>query len=481
MYLEYTAPAFATTPPRGEFRVSGAAAAGRGPARSEAKGQGSAPPLGTQGKDAHFSTKPQVTGFLGRSRLRREAAATAVALRADRARDFSSEVLRRERYAAQTWLWKHSGARSVRGCGRVPVSAEAGVALTRHETGAGVSASFGGLATCGSVWACAVCATAVQAERADELRRAGAAWMKSGGGLSMLTLTMRHQRKDSLEACWDGVLAAWAAITRGGAWTGNRTQAGDKAEFGIAGTVRAVEVTHGAHGWHVHLHVLIPTDAPLTQERAEKLRTRIFGRWSKSLVKSGFEAPSDERGARLDVVRGLNSVEKMCAYLAKQKFSGIAAEIATGGLKKSASGRTPFQILAEIVKAEAAPNPSDLRLWEEWEKISSGKRQLSWSRGLRAEMLALAEPEPEELEEAEPEPEELGRFSAYAWRKICRIAPARALILEAVEAGTTAEQSREKVLALCAGLRIPPLIPPSLPNPAPDPDSAGQLCLAAAL
>ena len=60
--------------------------------------------------------------------------------------------------------------------------------------------SYGGLQTCGSVWACPVCAAKIAERRRVELLDAMEMHKAQGGVVSLLTLTTPHQRGDNLAA-----------------------------------------------------------------------------------------------------------------------------------------------------------------------------------------------------------------------------------------------------------------------------------------
>ena len=60
------------------------------------------------------------------------------------------------------------------------------------------TASYTGLQTCGSVWACPVCASKVAERRRSEIIAAMTAHKAAGGGVFLLTLTAPHQRCDCI-------------------------------------------------------------------------------------------------------------------------------------------------------------------------------------------------------------------------------------------------------------------------------------------
>lgn len=154
---------------------------------------------------------------------------------------------RRHRYAMRDGLRDPQvmSLERVRKCGAVPVSQR--IALMAGHGGAG----YAGLATCGSVWACPVCAAKISAHRRDELARVVQVAVGLGFKVSMLTLTQRHHAGQDLAELWASLQSGWNAVTSGRRWQEFCRQ------LGVQGWVKAVEVTHGPHGWHVHVHVLI--------------------------------------------------------------------------------------------------------------------------------------------------------------------------------------------------------------------------------
>jgi hypothetical protein len=155
----------------------------------------------------------------------------------------------------------------------------------------GSCAGYGNLMACGSVWACPRCAAVITAQRSEELANAVRAAFDAGASCYLLTLTMRHTRKHSLAELWSALSNAWRATFGTTAWTGDRgyerkdgtfraPRIGQAELFGVAGTVRAVEVTHGSNGWHLHAHVLVVSvdglAAGLAAGAADAVRTILM-------------------------------------------------------------------------------------------------------------------------------------------------------------------------------------------------------------
>ena len=321
----------------------------------------------------------------------------------------------------------------VRKCGSVPVSQR--IALMAGHGGAG----YAGLATCGSVWACPVCAAKISAQRRDELARVVQVAVGLGLKVSMLTLTQRHHAGQDLAELWDSLQSGWAAVTSGRRWQEFCRQ------LGVQGWVKAVEVTHGSHGWHVHVHVLIISEhdpaTTLVWHRRKQGRRRtpyplevqmpkdfIAERWARGLEKHGVDFIADKGGIDWQTADS-GDEEALGRYVAKMNSSvdGLASEATLGGFKKARRGnRTPFQILEDFLDTGSE---ADLRLWRTYVSASHGRKALTWSKGLRD----WAGMEPEMTDEQIAAQDQCGEavalFDHDAWRQI-RTAGAASLLDE---------------------------------------------------
>ena len=271
-------------------------------------------------------------------------------------------------------------------------------------TAEGPRVGFSGLATCGSVWSCPVCANKIAARRSEEIAAAIRKWEAMGGRVAMVTLTMRHQRGQRLTDLWDCLSASWGAVIRG-TWVEDQEKYGtpifrrilsgkNKGEIvteNRIGWLRAAEATHPVvNGWHVHLHTLLflKGDPDL-----DGLSKAMFQRWRTRLVGLGMTAPIASKGG-LDA-RWIDAGDDSAVseYLSKATYDGALRagfELARGGQKK-AGGATPFEMLANV--CENLDNADDgvlqlraecdLARWWEWEEASKFRRQMTWSRGFR--------------------------------------------------------------------------------------------------
>lgn len=233
-----------------------------------------------------------------------------------------------------------------------------------HEAGPGIEARgkpgqwearWIGVLTCGHIWTCPVCATKLRSERLARVYRAaevGASWWQ------MVTLTVRHTDGMPLRSLLRGLMAAWRRCKQGGVtqrlWTKK-----------VKASIRAVEVTRSANGWHPHLHVLLHTDGFSEEERAT-----LLGRWQLAVERELGPAcvPDAAHAIRwstpIDMCNA--SRDARIAYPLK-----LGLEIA--GPKQARRGSmTPWQ-LAEL----AAEGDSQARTWWlEYCRATKGRRMI---------------------------------------------------------------------------------------------------------
>ena len=285
-----------------------------------------------------------------------------------RRRERRSEAMR-----TRARLWEFSSLPRVRACGRVPTTSGGGAVLRLSEHSDGERrAGVAGLQSCGSPWACPVCSRKISAERSREVAQVLRTVAERNGSAALVTLTMRHREGDRLDVLWDALSHAWGAVTSGRGWVNDRER------FGIVGWLRAVEVTHGAHGWHVHVHAVVVLDAPTSLEMMEALGDRMFARWEAKLQRLGLSAVADRGGLDVTPVQLTgDNIEAVSAYVTKASL-----EVTAQTAKQARNGnRTPFAILRDFLATGLA---DDGELWLAWERASHGRRQLTWSRDLRA-------------------------------------------------------------------------------------------------
>lgn len=327
-------------------------------------------------------------------------------------------------------------------CQRSTMSS-AGVSVYRSENGA----SYGNLATCGSVWHCPICAARITEVRRQELQDAINTWAKQGGEVYLMSLTFPHLDHQLLSEN----LALFAGALR--KFKNSRAYKNTMQAVAAPGSIRALEVTHGSNGWHPHTHDLVFAAAG----QLEKLR-ELQMVWIGNLIKVGLADRcqlNDMMQAAFDVQNGDYAAE----YVAKFGHEATeASKIITGStwgashemtkahakVGKRLGGRTPFTLLANFIQGDNEAG----ELFQEFGKQFKGKRQLFWSPKLRA-ALRIAEPEKTDEQiaaEELPDREFVTVISHEDWRLVLS-RNARFEVLRAAQ-----DDGAEGVAALLASL-----------------------------
>jgi hypothetical protein len=327
---------------------------------------------------------------------------------------------RHVRYAQREVLWRESTLERVRKCGRVTVGGSGHVMI---RSNAGV-AHYAGLTTCGSIWACPVCSAKIRNTRATEISEATAAWDRAGNSVYMVTFTAPHDMGMKLRPLMSAIADGFRAVIAGRAWITLRKR------LGIVGTIRAMEVTYGEHGWHPHLHVLVYVSGQLDARQLADLAVHARKRWGDFIVKAGYRMPHGQHGVN---ITRCSSAEDAGQYVAKtQDGRAVGNEMTRADLKQGrAGGRTPFEILDDF---RWTGDDDDRVLWREYEWATKGRQAITWSKGLR-QLLAITERTDEEIAAEEIGGEDLAVIHGDDWRRIVRIPGLTGLILDQVERG----------------------------------------------
>lgn len=320
------------------------------------------------------------------------------------------------------------------------------------------AAFYGGLVTCGSVWACPICAAVVQERRRDEIAQAIDWAYQQGLQPVMITFTFPHQAWDSLPDLLERQADAFRRLRRGSVWQRLKDR------MGYRGLIRALELTHGEHGWHPHTHELWLVSADV---KADELRDVVVRRWADMCERAGL-LTADKRAAFMQHAVDVKGWCTASDYLAKQddsKHWGADRELAKASTKAGRkTGKHPFGLLADAADGDTRAG----HLYVEYAQAVKGRRQLFWSAGLKAEV-GIEDIDDEDLaEESREVADLLGLLDQRQWRLV-REAGQRAQLLDAAEVG-----GWPAVLTLLNGLSGTPLGAPSgssdEPAAAPEPE-----------
>lgn len=341
----------------------------------------------------------------------------------------TEETPRRRRYRRRNALWTISTLPRCRACGRATrgTAGEVGVRVSDGRAG------FAGLVTCGSVWVCAVCSSKVMARRALEIGAAVATAPSHGLSVALQTLTVRHRAHEPLDRVWDGVAGGWSRATSGKYWLADRRR------VGLVGYCRVQEVTIGRNGWHPHCHTLLFARG-LDTASLEVLHQSMWERWARGVKASGLSAPLPH-ASDVQLVGAADLVgTKLGEYLTKgadaSRALGMELTQTQSKVARAVHSTVPvWDLLDSAVHGEADP----LWLWHEWERASKGRRQITWSQGLR-EMLGIraAEQSDEEIaaEEMGTEDDTVVVITRAGWDSLVRRPWLIVQVLEAAEQST---------------------------------------------
>lgn len=294
----------------------------------------------------------------------------------------------------------------------------------KHQT-----AFYGGVATCGSVWSCPVCAAIIQNRRRPEVQHVVDWAYAKGYQVSMITFTFPHKAFDRLKLMLNSQGFAFKSLREGNSWSKF------KARHGLVGFVRSLENTHGANGWHPHTHELWITK-DLTCARKADFEAAIRRRWKAACIKANL---LDETSPSQVFAFDLHAVDirydvSTSDYLVKQDNSrkwGVDAEMTAQASKKAPDGVTPTVHPHDFLIRQ---EPGDDARYREYVTGMHGKRQLYWSQGLK-DLCGLRDVSDEEISKEQTEKADLLAHLTDAQWRVVRGNDARAELLEACESG----------------------------------------------
>jgi hypothetical protein len=333
-------------------------------------------------------------------------------------------------------LWRASSLQRCRHCGRVPRSDAAPVTIRLREGIGG----FGNLQHCGSVHSCPVCSATILVGRALEIGAVLAQAAAEGHELGFVTFTMRHRLSQPLRGLWDAAGAAWGRATTGKQW-----RAVHGVDGVVVGWVRVWEVTDGRNGWHVHVHFVLVLAPGSTVEDLDEAAGGMFRRWSAGLVAAGQEAPR-LIGQEWHLATGEAASSALADYLFKvagqaqgqDRGAALGLELThthSGRARADLATKPVWSILERLLVTGEA---DAMHRWHEWEAGSKGRRQVGWSKGLRARFApALVEVSDDEIVEREmgSADDDVVALTRAGWDRLVSMPVLLPMMLDAVENG----------------------------------------------
>ncbi|HEY6542707.1 MAG TPA: hypothetical protein VIZ18_17315 [Ktedonobacteraceae bacterium] len=290
---------------------------------------------------------------------------------------------------------------------------------------------YTGISTCGSGWACPVCAAKIRYHRANEVSRALIAALHQDMGAAFVTRTITHSAEDKL-----GVTLGLLAEGRRYVFNQPVVKAMRRtAEY--IGSIAAKEITYGYNGWHPHTHDIEYYSHKLSLEDFAGLSSVYYDYLDRFYNQHGFDGLSRQHGVRVEPVE-LDGVA-LAKYLAKLQEGGevmlhTAQELTRWDLKHGRAGSLmPFDIIANFLETG---DMELLELWKEYELASFARSVIRFTPGLRARLLPQeAEQTDEELAALEIGGAEIVRFTGWFYRKIAAVSGLEGKVLTALDTG----------------------------------------------
>lgn len=303
----------------------------------------------------------------------------------------SHDATRIARYRLLAIAREITNGHAVIGCLLYPTDLNEPITVKHDE--ARREARLGNVQTCKSVWACPVCSDRITRYRAAELLRGMEHWTAQGNRLAMATYTLSHRAG---EGCAEVLKRLQSAYKR---FKGDRAYKSRRAEWGVVGSVRVLELTFGANGWHWHIHeiyFLTGRQAGRNAAMTSALRAHwqhVVRQVGGAAVGKGFDLKRETRAA-FDYVSKFGASTNAAGWNLAREITRSPAKI-----RSNAAGLHPFEILASARRPAAV---GDRRAWQEYVEATKGVRQLVYSPKLKAR-LGIADVEDAALVDLEPD------------------------------------------------------------------------------
>jgi len=276
---------------------------------------------------------------------------------------------------------------------------------------------YAGMSTCGSGWACPVCAAKIRYHRADEASRAVVSALDQGMRALFVTRTITHNAEDKL-----GVTLGLLAEVRRYVFNQKVVKQARKAA-GYLGSISSKEITYGYNGWHPHTHDIEFHEHEMSLENFATLSSVYYEYLNRFYSRNGFEGLSRSHGVRVEQVQVDGAA--LARYVSKvQEGAAIrlhtAQELARSDLKQGRAGSLmPFDIAVEFF---VTGDMAALELYHEFERETFGRSVIRFTKGLRARLLPHeAEQTDEELAALKVGGVDVVGFAGWFYYKIARV------------------------------------------------------------
>lgn len=305
------------------------------------------------------------------------------------------------------------------------------------------------LQTCGSPWACPICASKISEVRKNEIDEL--LQKTSEKTHVFVTYTVPHYFDQSCKLVKDYLMTArrkmkaFKPLKTDPSWIPYKKI---MLHYHLDGSVTTVEVTYGWNGWHVHSHELLIFDFPIPEAEEQAFHEIIFQNWRKALLLSGLEikdpAAFRRRSVITEFVRG-DVTRRYSSYIAKiekvhdiENAWGIAAELTKSHLKTAdrehaskgaiPQNITPFGMLAAMAQDKSIYEKFSAP-FAEYASTMKGSRFVFFSKGLKKKYGIEEVSDEEIMDSKDVLAEYYGSFEEPEWKRI-KSARLRGFVIE---------------------------------------------------
>jgi hypothetical protein len=290
---------------------------------------------------------------------------------------------------------------------------------------------YAGMSTCGSGWACPVCAAKIRYHRADEASRAVVSALNQGMESLFVTRTIPHSAEDKL-----GVTLGLLAEGRRYVFNQKVVKVVRKAAGHIGG-ISSKEITYGFNGYHPHSHDIELYEHEVTLADFAALSSVYYEYLNRFYSRNGFDGLSRSHGVRVEQVQVDGAA--LARYVSKvQEGASIrlhaAQELTRSDLKQGRAGSLmPFDIACGFFETG---DMELLELYHEFERETFGRSVIRFTKGLRARLLPHeTEQTDEELAALKVGGVDVIGFTGWFYRKIAKVPGLEGKVLTALDTG----------------------------------------------
>jgi len=314
------------------------------------------------------------------------------------------------------------------------------------------TAHYKNLQTCGSVWACPVCAPKITEHRTYEITQAAEKWLSIGAEMIMVTYTIPHhfgQNLDELlgqthiydkhghrKMLCSGFKGAKYRLRNQSTLKKRpdiKTWKQLKNDFNVYGVITALETTWGCNGWHVHHHDLYFIDGKITDKRIQDFKDQMIKAWLFACQKVGIVIPNESYFIKhsVDFTRAKSPADYITKWgvidYDKNKSMaagwGSAQEITKSHIKTGKNGHfTPWDFARLIYNH---PNNRQIylafgRLLREYTRIFKGSHQVYWDQGLKEAFDIQNLTDQEIVDQDQKDSKVLAMITKPEWKRILK-------------------------------------------------------------